>query len=231
VTAPLLRLAAAALPVWPTLGCDGQDSPCEARPLDRPTFELRGIELDERGAVEFSGRVESRESSEEGGHHRDALTIDAGERGRIEIAVALPRKVAFDLEKGREVKVVFRRTRGFQGRATGLAIRDSVGVVLLADDGEYGNALRPAETAPFKISQEDAGCRNRRNHPGDLNNFRLVVEAGESTAKLMHGETGELRVGEARYAVLAIRSVSRVGGVRWTDSPYEYRAFAIGRIR
>ena len=98
------------------------------------------------------------------------------------------------------------------------------------DDGAYGNAIRREDLAPFEVSQQDDGCRNRANQPGRLNNFWLLVRAGEASVKLIHRQSGDLAWKELTYRVVAIKSVARVGGVRWTDAPCEEFSFAIGRV-
>jgi hypothetical protein len=158
----------------------------------------------------------------------EELVFDIGGESR-ELTWTLPRTLSIDLTEGQEVEVLFRKTMGFGGSATGIRIRDTDGIILLADDGVYGNALRPNETEPFRFSQEDAGCRSRANRPGELNNFFLVVEGGDAMVKLIHGNQGELEVNERTHSVLVVKSTARVGDVRWTDAPYSHQAFVIAR--
>lgn len=192
------------------LCCQSQDA--DARPLAHPTFKIEGTE-----ATSFTAKLVERKD--------DALHFE----GKITLTMSLPKKLPIDLVPGREIQVLYRKTQGFEGSATGLVLRDADGIILAADDGAYGNALKPAEIEPFKVTQRDAGFRNRKNTPDDLNNFWLVAASGKSEVKLIHGQSAELKSGERLYTVLAVKSTSRVGDVRWTDAPYEYKAFVIAR--
>ncbi len=194
---------------------------CEAMPLPRPVVSVAGEEGPTRKEVRLDGRVKVFEVAPGGGAR---LVLDTGGAERT-IEWVLPREVAVDLDPGRQVSVVYRFCQGFKGAATGLLVEDAAGIVLLVDDGAYGNAFGPGERGPFEISQADAGCRNRANHSGDLNNCYLVVRLGDEEVRLIHGDSAGL----GGYSVLAIESTARVGDVRWTDAPYEYVAYAIAR--
>lgn len=200
----------------------------EAKALPKPKIALQG-KIDENAEhIHLAGKVlEVRSIEKEGSHQVD---IEDGEKGKVTLTLQVPSALPIDLSQGREVEVDVWSRLGFGGTARGVRITDADGVVLLADDGGYGNAIRREDLAPFEISQEDAGCRNRANQPGDLNNFWLVVRAGEASVKLIQGQSGDLACKERTYRVVAIESVARVGDVRWTDAPYEEVSFAIARV-
>ena len=200
----------------------------EAKPLAKPKIAIQG-EIDEGAEhIHLAGKVLEVRSTEKEGHHQ--IDIEDGAKGKVTLTLEVPSMVPIDLPPGREVEVDVWSRMGFKGPARGVRVTDADGVVLLVDDGAYGNAIRREDLAPFAVSQEDAGCRNRANHPGELNNFWLVVRAGEASVKLIHGQSGDLAWKERTYRVVAIESVARVGDVIWTDAPYEEVSFAIGRV-
>ncbi len=198
---------------------------CDAKPLASPRITVSGLTDKDDQEVTLKGPVLSAD-------HREGawvFTISDGARGEVVIHLDLPQSVNLDFNFWPAVEIDYRHPLGFEGRATGLRISDADGIVLLVDDGQYGNALRARELEPFAISQEDAGCRNRKNTPGDLNNFWLVVKAGDASGKLIQGQTGDLTYKDRAYTVIAIQSTARVDNVTWTDAPYEYVAYAIVR--
>lgn len=197
----------------------------DAKPLEMPKVEFTGLPEKDAQEVHLKGAAVA--TIDEHGINWGVQVRDAAQ-GEVWVMIHLPAAVDLDV-KDRDLEIDYRHTLGFEGRATGLRISDSDGIVLLVDDGQYGNALRAKEPEPFAISQEDAGCRNRKNEPGDLNNFWLVVKAGEASVKLMQGQTGELKWKERTYTVIAIQCTARVDNVTWTDAPYEYVAYAIVR--
>lgn len=218
----------AALLVLVSVACAGDEPDGAAEPLARPTIALQG-EIDESAEhIHLAGKVLQVRSTEKEGYHQ--IDVEDGEKGKVVLTLQVPSALPIDLPEGREVEVDVWSRRGFKGPARGVRVKDADGVVLLVDDGAYGNAIRKDDLAPFEISQEDAGCRNRANRPGALNNFWLVVKAGDASVKLIQGQSGDLVVKDRTWRVVAIKSVARVGDVRWTDAPYEEISFAIGRV-
>lgn len=211
-------------------GC-GPDAPagpkvdCEIEPLPNPTMRIGeddmppGSHLNVRGAVlEYSSQ-----------RGKSALLMADAVHGEVSVFWTLPRGLPLDLRKGQNIQLDYWRRDGFEGSARGLRIKDDAGVVLLVDDGEYGNAIEAAELAPFSVTQKDAGCRNRRNLPGSLNNAFLVVTLGAEKVSLIHGDSAQIQHDGHTYEVLCTRSTAKVGDVVWTDAPYEFRSFAILR--
>lgn len=202
-----------------------------AEPLDPPKFEFGGISLKapgEQPLLEIKGEVIRLGTADKDNLRGEVALRDVGGK-EIVLRWNFPRKVDLDLPVGRKVEIQYRRQQGFKGVPTGILIRDEAGPILLADDGAYGNALTKKETSPFEISQEDAGCRNRANRPGSLNNFRLVVKAGNNEVKLIHGKSEELEHNKRKFHVLAVKSTARVGEEIWTDAPYNEISYIIAR--
>ncbi len=228
VAALVVVLVATGCGCTPT-GEDGAD--CAAEPLANPKVEAEGAKPDGAGRLALAGEVKSFTPLEDG--KAGTLVIGDATHGDVTLRWTLPAPLEVDLAIGASVKATYVRMQGFGGSATGLAIRDDAGPILLVDDGGYGNALMAADLAPLTVAQRDAGCRNRKNEPGSLNNFFLVVTAGEGDAatkvEKIHGETGDLEHGGATYRVLPIKSTARVDEKVWTDAPYEFKAFAIAR--
>ncbi len=219
---------AAALLVLAAIAQAGDKPDDSAEPMPRPKIALQGKVEENAEHVHIAGKVlEVRSIQEEGRHEIDVEDV---EKGKVTLTLDVPSTLPIDLAQGREVEVDLWSRMGFGGCARGARIKDADGVVLLVDDGGYGNAIHREDLAPFEVSQEDAGCRNRANQPGRLNNFWLLVRAGEASVKLIHGQSGDLAWKERTYRVVAIKSVARVGDVRWTDAPYEEVSFAIGRV-
>lgn len=220
-----LTMALLASPAWA--------EPCTPPPLAVPTFELAGL-----GGQDASGKPGDRETRASGtlaahrepggGVHELAMKLLDGKQ--VVVKVTLPLPVVLDLAPGATLDVVHHLRQGFEGQAQGLAIRDARGIVLLADDGGYGNAIVAEERKPFTLSQKDAGCRDRENRPGDLNGFLLVASTPSGKVELKQGGSGELADGDRRYRVVAVRSSSRVGDAVWTDAPYEVMSYVIARL-
>lgn len=227
-----VALCALVLAFWTiTVSASPDGGPdCDAEPLVLPSIEIAGAA--EVGGVDrlnvrlnVQGRITDLRVDRAAGF----VTVGDARQGQVTFAWKLPRSLPVDLTMGRSVTVAYRYGRGFGGEARGLVVADEAGPVLILEDGAYGNALSTAERAPFEVFQADAGCRNRENRPGDLNNAFLVVTAEGQRIQLIHGQQKNLIYRERRFAVLAIKSTARVGDVIWTDAPYAYTAFAIVR--
>lgn len=179
--------------------------------------------------LSFTGTLKQRNILDAKGLN-EKLTLEVPDAGKVVLTMMLPEKLPLDLVVGRDIQVDYWDRVGFGGSARGIRIRDGKGIILLADDGNYGMAVQGDDTKPFTIGQEDANCRNRRNTPGDLNNFYLVVSAEGKSVKLIHGGSAELDADGRIFTVLAVRSTARVGNVKWTDAPYSYKAYVIARM-
>ena len=169
-------LCAAVLAFWTVTGSASPDDgpSCDAEPLVLPSIEIAGAgDLAGVDRLNVQGRITDLRVDSAAGF----VTVGDARQGQVTFAWKLPRKLPIDLTKGRSVAVAYRYVRGFGGEARGLAVADEAGPVLILDDGAYGNALSEAELAPFEVVQADAGCRNRENRPGDLNNAFLVITA------------------------------------------------------
>jgi hypothetical protein len=199
---------------------------CEAAPLPNPVFDIQGAEVPKSGHLRLVGVLHG--IAHTGGQVEISLRSEMP--GQVIVRLDFARPVQLDLLTGSKVEIDYWELQGFEGAARGIRIRDDRGLVLIADDGDYGNAILEEDLAPFTVAQADAGCRNRENRPGDLNNFKLAVSAGDAPVELMHGETGSLMISSREYAILALRSVAGVGNVSWTDAPYEYTSFVIARV-
>ncbi|GEM_PF-4433407 len=211
-----------------SVACADDKPDGDAQPLARPKIALQGEVDQDAEQIHLAGKVLGVRSTEKDGCHH--IEVEDGERGNVTLTLEVPSTLPIDLTPGREVEIDVWSRMGFKGPARGVRVTDADGVVLLVDDGAYGNAIHREDLAPFQVSQEDAGCRNRANHPGELNNFWLVVSAGETSVKLIQGQSGDLAMKERTWRVVAIKSVARVGDVIWTDAPYEEVSFAIGRV-
>lgn len=199
---------------------------CEAVPLANPLFDIEGAEVPKSGHLRLTGAVDG--VVQAGGQVQIAIWDE--QSGPVTVRLGFARPMQIDLRTGTVVLIDYWQRQGFEGISRGIRISDDLGVVLIADDGDYGNAVLEDDLAPFTIAQTDAGCRNRENRPDDLNNFKLVVSAGEGSVELIHGATGELVTSSGEYVALALRSVARVGDVLWTDAPYEFTSFVIARV-
>lgn len=204
---------------------DGELIDCKATPLPNPAFEIDGAQMPESGPLRLTGEVDRIIQTD--GHVELAL-IDEQSRS-ITVRMDLVRPIRVDLLQGTVVDLDYWRRQGFEGTAHGIRIRDDLGLVLVADDGDYGNAIPEEDFTPFTVAQTDAGCRNRENRPGDLNNFPLVVSSGQDSVQLIHGETGNLTSSLGNYTILVTRSVARVDDAIWTDAPHEFTSFVIAR--
>lgn len=190
-----------------------------------PTISVTGDDDLDPVSWQVEGTVEAIDVSD------DAMDIFVGRGDRsIGLTVQHSGVDRIDLAPGRHVSIDFRRNQGFEGEARGLRIVDDDGVVILVEDGDYGNALPSDLLSPFAFEQVDIGCRNRANEPTSLNNFSLSVTADEATIDVMPGGRATLDVGGSDYDVHALRSTSRHSGVEWTDAPYSFTSFAIARL-
>ncbi|MDH3307819.1 MAG: hypothetical protein OEO77_09915 [Acidimicrobiia bacterium] len=198
---------------------------CERGPLAVPVFEIEGVDVPESGHVALAGPVEAITD----GQGRIEIRLIDGTSGQATVRMEFPQSVQTDLQAGSVVEIDYWQRQGFEGTARGIRISDEAGIVLVADDGDYGNAVRVEDLAPFAVTLIDIGCRNRRNEPGDLNGFALAVSAGDDSVRLTHGQTGGLMVSSRQYTALAIRSVAAVDDAFWTDAPLEYTSFVIWR--
>lgn len=223
--------------VLSAVGCSSGGGPggaCDAVPLAAPVFRFSGATASEEEPLPGSNEdsrwiLESRTAESPDGRSERLVLTHPCKGTSLTLTWTMPAKIPIDLRVGAWVEIGAWNRQGFEGTARGFRIDDERGPVLLVDDGAYGNAIRGDDLAPFSVAQEDMGCRNRRNTPDDLNNFLLVVSAGAPLVKLVHGQSAELEAGGAVYTVLAVRSTSRVGDVRWTDAPYDYKSFVIAR--
>ena len=197
---------------------------CEEAPVI-PSFTITGAEVPDSGELIIEGQI-------------NGLSIAAGV---VDISISDGAEVVeltiensgvdeIDLASGSSVVVEYWYRQGFEGVAQGLRVSDSAGVVLVVEDGDYGNALGPAELEPFTVAQSDIGCRNRANDPGSLNNFALTIEDAGASAELMPGARSIITVDGNDFAVRNLRSTSRHSDVEWTDAPYTYTSFSIARL-
>ena len=189
-------------------------------------FGIEGADVPQSGHLALGGAVA--DIVQTGGRVEIALVDEMSREVTVRLEFARP--VRIDLQTGSEVEIDYWRRQGFEGTADGIRIRDDSGLVLIADDGDYGNAIVGEDLAAFAVAQADAGCRNRDNAPDNLNNFKLVVSVGEGSVELTHGETASLTVLSRQYITLALRSVASVGDVFWTDAPTEHTSFVIARV-
>ena len=199
---------------------------CEAMPLPNPELDIAGAEVPASGHLRLTGEVDG--IVQTGGQVEISLRDE--QTGPVTLRLDFARPIRIDLLTGSVVDIDYWQRQGFEGIARGIRIRDDLGLVLIADDGDHGNAILEEDLAPFTVAQTDAGCRNRENRPSDLNNFKLVVSAGEGSIELIHGATGNLMMSSGKYTTLALRSVARAGEVVWTDAPYEFTSFVIARV-
>ena len=146
------------------------------------------------------------------------------------VRIDLGQPVELDLSTGSEIEIDFWQTQGFEGTARGIRIGDGSGVVLIAEDGDYGNAIPEDDLAPFTVAQAAAGCRSHDNQIGDYDNFKLVVSAAGDSVELIHGEKGSLTSPFREYSVLALRSLVRPEDVFMTEAPFVYTSFVIARV-
>lgn len=204
-------------------------SVCDAEPSTRPEIRVTGVPFPESGHLTVRGAIGSLAQSHGTDGSMGEFTVADRELGPVTIRWESAGDYAPTLDLDQVLEVDVWRRVGFKGAATGLRIRDEKGLLLAVDDGDYGNAILPADLAPFIVTQKDAGCRNRDNRPGSLNNFLLVVSAAGESVELIHGEQGTLTTPMASYTVVALQSTARVGDVVWTDAPYEHKAFVIAR--
>ena len=215
----LLVLASASCGVW-------RFSDCNKVPLPIPVFEIEGAEGPESQHLQLNGEIVGT-TQEEG---RVEITVADEESGQRIVRLDLGRPVQIDLSTGSEVEIDFWQGQGFEGTARGIRISDDSGVVLIAEDGDYGNAIPEEGLAPFAVAQTDAGCRNHDNQINDYDNFKLVVSAGGDSVELIHGETDRLTKSSREYSVLALRSVASPDDVILIEAPYGYTSFVIAGV-
>ena len=205
-------------------GDSAPDLQCEVSPVI-PSFTVTGAEVPDSGELTMEGQI-------------SALSIAAGE---VELSVSNGDDVVeftiensgideVDLTSGRPVVVEYWYRQGFEGVARALRISDRAGVALLVEDGNYGNAIGPADLEPLTVGQSDIGCRNRANNPGSLNNFVLTIETADAVTELMPGARSIITVDGNDFAARNLRSTARHSDVQWTDAPYTYTSFSIARL-
>ncbi len=197
---------------------------CDVSPVI-PSFTITGAEVPDSGELTVEGRISA--FAVAAGHVE--FSVDDG-ADLVEFAIENSGVDEIDLTPGRSVVVEYMQRQGFEGVAQAVRVSDPAGVVLVVEDGDYGNALGPAELEPFTVAQSDIGCRNRANDPGSLNNFALTIEAAGAAAELMPGARSIVTVDGSDYAVRSLRSTSRHSDVEWTDAPYTYTSFSIARL-
>jgi hypothetical protein len=161
--------------------------------------------------------------------NRLALSVGDGSRP-VDLAIESAGVAEIDLGVGSVVVVEYRRSQGFEGTARAVRVSDEDGVVMIVEDGDYGNALPPDRLAPFAIGQTDIGCRNRSNVPGSLNNFAVTIETTDAAVEVLPGERSIINLGGKDYAARNLRSTARHSDVVWTDAPYSYTSFSIVRL-
>lgn len=197
---------------------------CEESPVI-PSFTITGVEVPDSGELIVEGQIRALSIAADAVE----LSVSDGTDG-VGFTIENSGVDEIDLMSGSPVVVEYWYRQGFEGVAQAVRISDRSGVVLVVEDGDYGNALGPADLEPFTVAQTDIGCRNRANDPGSLNNFALTIAGAGAPIELMPGARSIVTVDGNDYAVRSLRSTSRHSDVEWTDAPYAYTSFSIARL-